>query len=461
MKISVADKTLCNEGSSYSFKEKIEIARQLEKLSVDVIEMPEIKNLKADTLLIKTISSFVKNSIISVNAGMSRESIDNTASALQNTLKPRIRIELPVSTVGMEYVCHKKAPKMIETVKSLIEYAKEKCDDVEFCAVDATRAEKDVLFDILETAFVSGAKTVTVCDTSARMLPQDFYAFSKEIVEKFRDKNVELGVFCDDKNSLAAANAITAVKNGISVIKTDIGGNGVSLTAIASIVKNCGVDADISSNIKYTEINRIVKQINWIIANDSNDKPNDFSSESNLNEIKFNKDDSRETVEKAVIGLGYDLSDEDVDRVFDEFIKVAAKKNVGSVELDAIVASVALQVPSTYKLVSYVVNSGNIIPTTAQITLEKEGQRYQGISFGDGSIDAAFLSIEQIIGHHYELDDFQIQSVTEGKEAVGSATVKLRHDGKLYSGNGISTDIICASIMAYLSAVNKIVYEEA
>lgn len=461
MKISVADKTLCNEGSSYSFKEKIEIARQLEKLSVDVIEMPEIKNIKADTLLIKTISSFVKNSIVSVNAGMSRESIDNTASALQNTLKPRIRIELPVSTVGMEYVCHKKAPKMIETVKSLIEYAKEKCDDVEFCAVDATRAEKDVLFDILETAFVSGAKTVTVCDTSARMLPQDFYAFSKEIVEKFRDKNVELGVFCDDKNSLAAANAITAVKNGISVIKTDIGGNGVSLTAIASIVKNCGVDADISSNIKYTEINRIVKQINWIIANDSNDKPNDFSSESNLNEIKLNKDDSRETVEKAVIGLGYDLSDEDVDRVFDEFIKVAAKKNVGSVELDAIVASVALQVPSTYKLVSYVVNSGNIIPTTAQITLEKEGQRYQGISFGDGSIDAAFLSIEQIIGHHYELDDFQIQSVTEGKEAVGSATVKLRHDGKLYSGNGISTDIICASIMAYLSAVNKIVYEEA
>ena len=116
--------------------------------------------------------------------------------------------------------------------------------------------------------------------------------------------------------------------------------------------------------------------------------------------------------------------------------------------------------PTTYKLISYLVNNGNIISATAQITLEMVGKELQGVSIGDGPIDAAFLAIEQIIGHRYELDDFQIQSVTEGTEAMGSAVVKLRSGGKLYSGNGISTDIIGAAIKAYLAAVNKIVYEE-
>ena len=148
-------------------------------------------------------------------------------------------------------------------------------------------------------------------------------------------------------------------------------------------------------------------------------------------------------------------------KVYEEFLRVAEKKTVGAKELDAIVASVALQVPATYKLVSYVINNGNIISATAQITLNKNGNEVKGFSLGDGPIDAAFLAIDQIIGHHYELDDFQIQSVTEGKEALGSALIKLRSEGKLYSGKGISTDIISASIRAYLNALNKIVYEEA
>lgn len=103
---------------------------------------------------------------------------------------------------------------------------------------------------------------------------------------------------------------------------------------------------------------------------------------------------------------------------------------------------------------------GNIISASAQIKLEKDGRELTGISLGDGPVDASFRALEQMIGHHFELDDFQIQSVTEGREAMGSALVRLRHDGKLYSGNGISTDIIGSSIRAYINAVNKIVYEE-
>ena len=155
------------------------------------------------------------------------------------------------------------------------------------------------------------------------------------------------------------------------------------------------------------------------------------------------------------------LSDEDNLRVFEAFQQVAAKKHfVGTKELDAIIATAAMQVPSTYKLVNYVTNSGSIITATANILIEKDGQQIRGVGIGDGPIDAAFQAIEQIIGHHYELDDFQIQTVTEGRDAMGSALVKLRAGGRVYSGNGISTDIIGASIRAYISALNKIVYEE-
>jgi len=458
MKIKFADRTLCKENNSYSFKEKIEIARQLENLNIDVIELPEIVNVKADTLFIKTIASFVKNSIISVAAGLSKQGIDTAVSALATANNPRLRIEAPVSTVGMEYTCHKKADKMTETVKELIAYAKTKIDSVEFVAIDATRAEENVLINMISTAKESGAEFITVCDTAAEMLPDKFGEFVKKLSDFCIGTN--LSVCCSNKNGLAAANAVIALQNNAVGIKTDVLGETIPLSTMASIMKNCAEREGFEVGLKHTELNRIINQINWVIGNSKNDK-NTISVVKEDSSLSFTADDSKDTVITAVLSLGYDLSEEDSQKVYDEFLHVAEKKNVGEKELDAIVASVALQVPPTYKLTSYVVNNGNIIPATAQITLEKDGAVLQGISLGDGPIDSAFLAIEQIIGRHFELDDFQIQSVTEGKQALGSALVKLRQNGKLYSGNGISTDIIGASIRAYLSAVNKIVYEEA
>ena len=457
MNIRIQDKTLCQKSNSFSFKEKLEIARQLEKLNIDVIALPEIENTKADTLLIKTIASFVKNSTISVSAGMTAESLEKAASALSTAKSARLRIELPVSTVGMEYTCHKKADKMALVIKDLTEKAKTYTDDIEFVAIDATRAESDVLVSLIETAVGSGAKTVTLCDTAAEMLPDKFGCFVKEISEKFADTTI--GICCDNKNGLAAANTVSAIQNGAGLVTTDVLGENIPLETIAQIFKNCTEKEGFTSSLKYTEMSRILGQIGWIIGSGKEEK-GAVSLQGATDELAFNSDDTKDTVINAVLSLGYDLTDEDANKVYEEFLKVAEKKTVDSKELDAIVASVALQVPATYKLVSYVINNGNIIPATAQITLEKDGENLQGISIGDGPIDSAFLSIEQIIGSHFELDDFQIKSVTEGKQALGTALVKLRRNGKLYSGKGISTDIIGASIRAFLSAVNKIVYEE-
>ncbi len=454
--IKIADTTLCAQGNTLSFKEKLEIARQLEKLHVDIIELPEITGGKTDTLLVRTISSFVSDSVLSVAAGITPDSIETAAVALQNAAHPRIRIELPMSAVGMEYTAHKKPAAMLDWVSKAVAMARDKCTDVEFCAVDATRADKDHLKAALTAAIEAGAKAVSVCDSTGEMLPDDFAAFVTDLMATV---TVPMAVKCDNQNGLAIAQAILAVRQGVTGVKTAVGGSTVSLEEFCTMIKNCGNTYGFESRIRYTQLHRIVKQIHWV-ANNQKDA-NSVTAVNTVDAgIHLDAKDDKTAVITAAAKLGYDLSDDDQVKVYEEFQRAAAKKNVGAKELDAIIASVALQVPATYKLENYVINSGNVLAASAQIALAREDKVLQGIATGDGPIDAAFRAIEQIIGQHFEVDDFQIQAVTEGRGAMGSALVKLRSNGKLYSGNGISTDIIGASIRAYLSAVNKIVYEE-
>lgn len=455
--IKIADTTLIKESNAFSFKEKLELARKLDMLNIDIIEIPEIENNRADTLFIKTISSFIKKSIISVTASKDEESVNNAALALKDIKNSRIKIELPVSPVGMEYTCHKKPDKMLVFIENMIKKAKALVSEVEFAAKDATRAEPDFFKSVIKTAKAAGADIISVYDNAAEMMPDEFADFIKEL----SISNKQIGILCEDKNGLAIAKSIMAVKNGAKLVKTSCGGNVTSLETFAEMIKNSGERNGFSTNIKYTQLNRIINQINWIIDNKSAPLLQEDAKLTEQSIILLDSKDTIEAVSKAVMLLGYDLSEEDLSKVYEEFIKTAEKKTVAAKELDAIIASVALQVPSTYKLANYVINSGNILTSSAQITLEKDNKEYKAVQIGDGPIDAAFRAIDTIVGHHYELDDFQIQAVTEGKGAMGSAVVKLRQNGKLYSGNGISTDIIGASIKAYINAVNKIVYEEA
>ncbi len=449
--IRIADTTLC--GGNYTFKEKIEMARQLEKLGVDIIELPAITEVRSDTLLVRTMASFVKNATLSVAAGITAESVQLAAAALEGAAKPCIRIQLPVSPVGMEYTCHKKADKMLLWIAEVVDLAKAKGVTVEFCAIDATRADEGYLQAAIDAAVAAGADTVSVWDSTGGRLPDDFAAFVKEI-----NTDLPLGVACDNKNGLATAQAILAVQAGADCVKTAIGGTITDLTTFATMCKNCGDSYGFATGIRYTEMGRIVKQIGWITDPARNEKPAGVSV--TAEGIQLDANDNQEAVAAAVAQLGYDLSEEDMARVYEEFCHVAEKKAVAAKELEAIVANVAMQVPATYELVNYVINSGNIISASAQIALKRMGETLQAVSIGDGPVDAAFKAIDQIVGHHYELDDFQIQAVTEGKEAVGKALVKLRDRGRLYSGTGISTDILGASLRAYLNAVNKIIYEE-
>jgi len=267
--IRIADTTLCRKDGAFGFKEKIEIARQLEKLKVDVIELPEIENVKTDILFVRTVSSFVKKATLSVAAGSTPESIENAAAALSHAENARIRIELPLSPVAMEYIAHKKPPVMLTYIAQCVTTAKEKGTEVEFCALDATRSEPDYLIKAIDAAVSAGADSISLVDSAAEMMPDDFAAFAAGIAEKV---NVPVSVGCEDKNGLACASAILAVRAGIDNVKACVEGAGVPLEIFADMIKNCGNTYGFSCDIRVTELHRVVKQIRWIAQNVKNEK---------------------------------------------------------------------------------------------------------------------------------------------------------------------------------------------
>lgn len=460
-KIIISDMTLKLEGlkaeSTLSFKERIELARNFDKMQADVIEFPAIENERTDALLIKTVAPFINHAVISVDAGKTKEQAALAVSALKNAKKARVSVSLPVSPVQMEYVCHKKSGPMLEYVKEMISACNESGIEIEFVALDATRAEAPFLKQVIETAADCGAKYITLCDTEGLMLPEEASQFIEATVNSV-ERQVIWGFEARDNIKMAQACVFAAVSKGVTVIKTACMKDYLTTESIAQLIRAKGMQAGIECNINYTVINRIASQINWILSGEkAQAQPEKQITDESF---KLTAKDDIATVINEVRRLGYELTEEDNAKVFEAFSVLSTKKDVGVSELEAIVASTALQVPPTYKVKSYVINSGNIIKATANIQLEKEGRLISGLCAGDGPIDSAFKAIEQIIGTHYELDDFQIQSVTRGREAMGSALVRLRSNGKLYSGNGISTDIIGASIRAYVNALNKIVYEE-
>ena len=465
-KIRISDVTMKQTGSeiSLSFKEKIELSKLLDKLGVSVIELEPILQPKIDVLRIKSIATAVKDSIVAVPVALNAESIQTTWNALKVARKARLQVCAPVSPVQMEYLFHKKPEAMLTAIRETIEGCCALCADVEFVADDATRSDVAFLYEAVRTAIAAGAKTVTVCDTAGAMLPNEFTAFLRELYANVPQlKDVVLGVSCSDNLSMADSCAIAAVRYGAGEIKAAAYRlNMVSLPNVAKVLAAKGEFYNAATTVRTTVMKRITGQIAWMCQTGrSKTSPFDNGVQEDDGSIYLTSHDDLPAVMKVASRLGYDLSDEDGAKVYEAFRIIAARKDkVGAKELDAIVASAAMQVPPTYTLDSYVVTSGNTISATAHLKLHKLDKVIEGVSIGDGAIDAAFLAIEQITGQHYELDDFQIQAVTEGREAMGQTVVKLRSGGKVYSGRGISTDIVGAGIRAYINALNKIVYEE-
>lgn len=460
--IKISDMTMKQTGFSLSFREKIELVKLLDKLGTDVIEVEGVLGSRSDALRIKSIATAVENSIVSAPVELNQNSVEQTWNALQLAVHPRLQVCAPVSSVQMEYIYHKKPDAMLGAIAETVA-ACAKLADTEFVAQDATRSESDFLVKVIETAISAGAATVTVMDSAGTMLPEEFHAFIAGLYDAVPAlETVTLGVGCTNTLALADSCVIAAIKAGAREVKVAAYSEEFAdLSNVSRILTAKGEDLGVTTNVDVACLSRTVEQIQRMCRGERS-KETFFAG--NVQEdmgIYLTANDSCDSVCAAVEQLGYDLSQEDRVKVYDAFMSFAEKRDkVGMRELDAIVASAAMQVPSTYKLDNYVITSGSSVSATAHMKLLKNDVPMEGVTLGDGPIDAAFCAIEQITGRHYELDDFQIQSVTEGREAMGQTIVRLRSEGKLFSGRGISTDIVGASIQAYLNALNKIVYEE-
>ncbi len=448
------------EGSALSFREKIELAKILDKLGADCIECAAIEKVKIDSLLIKSIASAVQNAAVAVPVGISAESVDVVWNALKDARKARLQVVAPTSSVQMEYFYHKKPAAMLDAVKQLVSTCAAKGCEVEFVAEDACRAESDFLYEVVNAAIEAGADIVTVCDTEGSKLPNEIASFVSELCQAVPAlEKVRLGVKCANDLSMADSASVAAIRCGAGEVKVcSCRGATASLENISRILAVRGDSLGCVSGVRTTELSRGVSQIKRMFSGKSG-APYDSGVHADSAEVVISVHDDMAAVARAVASLGYDLSDEDIAKVF-EAVKRIGKERVGATELDAIVATAALQVPPTYRVESYMVNSSSDMKSVAQIKLSREDKLLEGVYAGDGPIDAAFIAVEQIVGCHFELDEFQIQAITEGREAMGECVVKLRSGGKLYSGRGISTDILGASIRAYVNALNKIVYEE-
>lgn len=468
--VSITDITLRLRGreaaAALGFKEKIDIVKALDRLQVNAIETAPLSGDKADILFLHTVAPLVGKRILTVPTGLDDASIEAAFEALRPAAHPRLDIQAPVSTVQMEYLCRKKPPLVLEAIGKAVAKAKSLGIETEVSLLDATRAERPFLASVLESVLAAGADVVTLCDSAGILLAGEMHAFVSGLLADVPGlSKTTLAVECSDALHMAGACAIACLSAGATQVKVATGAAGaLPLRSFADIVRAKGRDLGLGCGLDMTACESLTATVEALLgrreAHGTAASAAPGHVPAHADEWSLSAKDSEADVAEAVRKLGYELSEDDLAKVFAEVRRIGERKDIGPKDLDAIVASAALQVPPTYALESFVITSGNLISSMATINLLRAGDAVRGSALGDGPIDAAFRSIENILGRHFDLDDFQIASVTEGREAVGSAVVRLLANGRLYSGKGVSTDIVGAAIRAYVNALNKICHEE-
>ena len=402
-KINVTDITLKklseDRAVSLLFREKSAIANCADRLGVDCIELPAVKNLREDSIIYKTIAKNVQNAALAIPVGFSTESVSAAWECIKDAKHPRLQIELPISTIQMEYTYHVKQSKMLEKLSELIAAAKSICSDVEFAALDATRADEDFLIASVKEAEAKGASFVTICDDAGVSTPSEIAA----LVAKVK-ANVAIPVYVQvsDRINMAVASAFSAIEGGADGIKSAMVDAGVLLTGeICDALGACGAQIGVEISLNKTNIHASIDDMVSSINHDSYENDNAVTDKKKM---LLDSDSTAKQVAEAATLLGYELSDADVGNVYKALIQVCEKKgSVGAKEFEALIASSAMQAPSTYHFESYTTTSSNIASAMTQIVLKCNGELIRGVSGGDGPIDSAFRAIEQCIGHHYEL----------------------------------------------------------
>ncbi len=480
-------------GASLEVPEKLEIARQLARLGVDVIEGGFPIASPGDAVAVRQIAETVKGPTICALARSLPADIDAAAQAVAPAKKKRIHVFLATSPIHMKYKLRKAEDEILRQAVWAVKYAKRVCRDVEFSPEDASRTKPEFLFEVLEAVIHAGATTVNIPDTVGFAIPDEFGRLIAAIKANVRNiERANLSVHCHNDLGLAVPNSLAAIANGADQVECTINGIGerAGNASLEEIVMSLKVRPDFyqaATGIDTTQIyktSRLVSSLTGIVVqpNKAIVGDNAFRHESGIHQdgvlkhrktyeimrpqdigvgesrLVLGKLSGRHAFAERLKALGFSLSVKELDRAFARF-KVLAdkKKEVFDEDLIAIVEDELPAALEIYKLHYVHTTSGSQTLPTATIRLMKEGKILQDAACGDGPVDACYKTIDRMTGFSPELVDYGLRSVTSGKDALGEVTVKLRHRGVEVTGRGASTDIIEASAKAYVSAINKLV----
>ncbi len=497
-KVTIFDTTLRDgeqsAGIGLTTKEKLEIAQQLERLGVDVIEAGFAASSPGDLEAVQSIAETVRTPIIASLARCYLPDVDAAWEGVKNAARPRIHVFISSSDNHIMNLLRKNPEEVMDAAVASVERAKSYCEDVEFSPMDATRTDPDYLFKMLEAVIDAGANTVNIADTVGYTIPSEFSERIEDIKKNVPniDKAV-MSVHCHNDLGLSVANSLAAVRSGVRQVEGCINGLGeragnASLEEIIMAIETRNDLFDVSTNIDTTQIYRTSRLVSDITGfpvqpNKAIVGANAFRHASGIHQDGVIKDRSTyEIIDPKSVGwpsnsivlgklsgraglrarleeLGYNLDQEELNEVFEAFKNLAdRKREVTDQDLESLMSTRrrTIDVPTIYKLSHVQVSTGDHeVPTATVKIISPEGDEIIDAATGTGPVDAVYRAINRVIGVENRLTEFRVDAVTEGIDALGDVTIRIERNSDVFVGRGSDTDIIVASAKAYMNALNR------
>ncbi len=496
-KVIIFDTTLRDgeqaAGGMLNFQEKLEIARQLDKLGVDVIEAGFPVSSEGDFEAVKSIATEIGSATVCGLARAHPKDIDRAWEAIKGARRPRIHVFVSASDIQMVHQLKKNRQQVLELARDMVARAKGYTEDIEFSPMDASRADPEFIYEILEAVISAGATTVNIPDTVGYAIPDEFGQLIKGIVEHVPNiERVVISVHCHDDLGLSVAHSREAVRQGARQVECTINGIGeragnASLEEIVMAIKTRNDFFHLATSVDSRQIYKTSRRVSELTGfavqpNKAIVGANAFRHQSGIHQdgilkmpktyeimdprtvgipassLVMGKLSGRHAFKERLAELGYTLSEDDFHRAFVAFKELAdKKKEITDRDIESLVAEELRTVTEVYHLDRLQVTTGDRGVPTAAVRLIGPGDKVLAdAALGTGPVDAVYQAINRLVGLPNTLTEFSVKSVTEGIDAIGEVLIRIESDGVTYTGRGADTDIIVASARAYINALNRL-----
>ncbi len=493
-KVIIFDTTLRDgeqvPGCQLNTIEKIQVAKALEELGVDVIEAGFPISSPGDFNSVVEISKAISNPVICALTRAVKKDIEVAADALQFAKKKRIHTGIGVSDYHIQYKIKTTPEEIIRRAVDAVKYAKKFVEDVEFYAEDAGRSENAYLAKVIEAVIEAGATVVNIPDTTGYCLPTEYGAKIRYLKENVKNiDKVIISTHCHNDLGMATANTMMGVMNGARQVEVTMNGIGeragnTSLEEVAMIIKShhdLNLETNINSTLIYTTSRLVSNLMSMPVqANKAIVGRNAFAHSSGIHQDGvLKKRENYEIIDPVSVGvressiiltarsgraalnhrlemLGFSYGKEELDDIYHRFLILADKKKEINDEDIRILTGEVFQGEKSIRLEQLQVTCGKSAIPVATVGLNINGEVHTAASMGNGPVDAAFSAVKQLISKTVHLEEFLIQAITRGSDDMGKVHVQLEHEGKIYYGFGTSTDIVTASVEAFIDAIAKI-----